>query len=73
VPGRWLFGEWEAVSTLTSFTAPLGTQYLDDDSQLAAQAQAQAQAGNVEPLTYKLRFFSTLPDTWVHTYCHLSV
>jgi hypothetical protein len=62
---RWLFGEWVASSTLTSFTAPLGPQFLDE-GQRAAEEQAQAQAGGGDPLTYTLRWFSTLPDTWVH-------
>lgn len=53
----WLFGEWACTSTLVSFDTPRGRRYVPD----AAVAAATADTGR--DVSFRCRFYSTLPDT----------
>ena len=62
---RWLFGEWEVASTFAAFAAPLGDRYVSPA--LLAAARAPREAGGLgSEYAFKLRFFSTLPDTFAN-------
>lgn len=60
---RWLFGEWEVSSTFTGFRAPLGPGAVDPALLAAAQAPPE-QGGLGSRYAFRLRFYSTLPDTF---------
>lgn len=60
---RWLFGEWDVTARFVGFRTPLGPKYVKTGLLQAAQATAE-EGGLGSEFQYKLRFYSTLPDTF---------
>lgn len=61
-----MFGEWDVTAKFTTFSTPLGALFVDPSFLEAAQAPVE-QGGMGSNTSYKMRLFSTLPDTWDNT------
>ncbi|MEW5302499.1 MAG: hypothetical protein WDW36_005279 [Sanguina aurantia] len=59
----WMFGEWDVMAKYAAFDTPLGAAFVDPSFLEAARAPVE-QGGLGSSTPYKMRLFSTLPDTW---------
>ncbi|KAK9812649.1 hypothetical protein WJX72_001250 [[Myrmecia] bisecta] len=62
---KWMFGEWDVRATFVNFQTPLGRKYVPESALQAAESQVSA-GGVGSSVTYKQRYFSTLPDTFAN-------
>lgn len=58
-----MFGEWDVMARYSAFDTPLGAAFVDPSFLEAARAPIE-QGGLGSSTSYKMRLFSTLPDTW---------
>lgn len=58
-----MFGEWDVMAKYAAFDTPLGAAFVDPSFLEAARAPVE-QGGLGSSTPYKMRLFSTLPDTW---------
>jgi len=63
---RWMFGEWDVTSTFAAYAQPLGPRFVPPGAREAVRA-APEDGGLGSCVSYKLRFYSTLPDTLANT------